>query len=313
MPLAEIDLAQIEDEKMRQLVGSLLNIIEDLSANVSRLQEENQQLRDEINRLKGEQGRPDVKPNQAKKTVADYSSEKERRQPRKHQKKGKRAEIKIDREEVLAVDRAILPPDAEFKGHQEVVVQDIVLHTNNILFRKEKFYSASEGKTYLAPLPAGYAGTFGPNLRAQVLILHYACQMTEPKILQWLEQIGIAISEGTISNMLIKGQEMFHQEEADSYEANLSGCPWQHIDDTSTRVNGEHHYCHIVDSPLATHFQTAPAKSRLQVIRVLLNTENLTFRLNAQALQLLEKLKVPQKSIQEILTLPLEQELSLLI
>jgi regulator of replication initiation timing len=309
MPLAEIDLSQIEDEKMRQLVGSLLNIIEDLSANVSRLQEENQRLRDEINRLKGEQGQPNVKPNQPKKTAAGYSSEKERHQPRKHQKKGKHAKIKIDRVEVLEVDRAILPPDAEFKGHKEVVVQDIVLHTNNILFRKEKFYSASEGKTYLAPLPAGYAGTFGPNLRAQVLILHYACQMTEPKILQWLEQIGIDISEGTISNMLIKGQEVFHQEEAASYEGSLAGSPWQHIDDTSTRVNGENQYCHIVDSPLATHFQTTPAKSRLQVIRVLLNTEKLTFRLNAQALQLLEKLKVPQKSIQEILTLPLEQDL----
>jgi hypothetical protein len=275
-------------------VGSLLNIIEGLSADVSRLQEENQRLRDENNRLKGEQGKPDIK---AKKTSGDHSSEKERHRSRKHQKKGKGAEIKIDREEELTVDRALLPPDAEFKGHQEVVVQDIVLHTNNILFRKEKFYSASEGKTYLAPLPAGYVGTFGPNLRAQVLILHYACQMTEPKILQWLEQIGIDISEGTISNMLIKGQEMFHQEEADSYEGSLMGSPWQHIDDTRTRVNGENQYCQIVDSPLATHFQTAPAKSRLQVIRVLRNTEKLTFRLNAQALQLLEKLKVPQKSI----------------
>jgi hypothetical protein len=132
------------------------------------------------------------------------------------------------------------------------------------------------------------------------LILYYACQMTEAKIHTWPGQIGIDISVGTISNMLIKGHEAFHQEEADSYEASLAGSRWQHIDDTGTRVNGENHYCHIVDSPLATHYQTTPTKSRLQVIRVLLNREKLTFRLNAQAVQLLEKLKVPQKSIQEL-------------
>lgn len=305
MPLAEIDLRQIEDEKMRQLVGSLLNIIEDLSANVSRLQEENQRLRDENNRLKGEQGRPEIKPG---KRPADHSSTKERHQPRKHQKKSKRAEIKIDREEVLAVDRALLPPDAQNKGYEDVVVQEIRLHTDNILFRKEKFYSPSEGKTYLASLPVGYVGTFGPNLRAQVLILYYACQMTEAKIRTWLGQIGIAISAGSLSQMLIRGHETFHEEEADSYEASLAASRWQHIDDTGTRVNGENHYCHIVDSPLATHYQTTPAKSRLHVIKVLLNTEKLTFRLNAQAVQLLEKLKVPQTSIQVILTLPLEQD-----
>ena len=76
MPFAEIDLTQIEDEKMRQLVGSLLNIIEDLSANVSRLQEDNQRLRDEVNHLKGEQGKPDIKP--PKKPLTNHSSETER-------------------------------------------------------------------------------------------------------------------------------------------------------------------------------------------------------------------------------------------
>ena len=306
MPLAEIDLTQIEDEKMRQLVGSLLNIIEDLSANVSRLQGENQRLRDEVNHLKGEQGQPDIKP--PKKPPQNHSSEKERHQPRKHQKKGKRAEIKIDRKEVLQVDRAILPPDAEFKGYHEVVVQEIALRTDNILFRKEKFHSASEGKTYLAPLPPGYDGTFGPNLRAQVLILHYACQMTEANINTWLAQMGIDISEGTISNMLIKGHKTFHQEESDSYQASLAGSPWQHIDDTGTRVNGENQSCHIVDSPLATHYQTTPSKSRLNVIDVLSNGRARTFRCNGEALQIMKMLKTPQYALKKLAKLSKNQD-----
>ncbi len=53
-----------------------------------------------------------------------------------------------------------LPEDAEFKGYAEVIVQDIVLKTDNVLFRKQKFYSPQTGKTYLAPLPVGYEGEF---------------------------------------------------------------------------------------------------------------------------------------------------------
>jgi hypothetical protein len=305
MPFAEIDLTQIEDEKMRQLVGGLLNIVEEMSANVRRLQEENQRLRDEVNHLKGEQGKPDIKP---RKPPKNHSSEKERRQPRKHQKKSKRDDIKIDREVVLTVDPAILPPDAKSKGHDEVVVQDIALHTDNVLFFKEKFHSASEGKTYLAPMPPGYVGTFGPNLRAQVLILYYACQMTEPKIRIWLGQIGIDISEGTISDMLIKGHEVFHKEEADSYQASLAGSPWQNIDDTGTRVNGDNHYWHIVDSPLATHYQTTPSKSRLDVVDVLRNGRARRFRWNDEAFQIIKALRVPKYARKKLPTLVSNQD-----
>jgi regulator of replication initiation timing len=306
MPLPEIDITQIEDEKMRHLVGGLLNIIEDLRTEVRALKAENQRLRDENNRLKGEQGKPNIK---AQKTPKNHSSEKERRQRKKHQKKSKRAQIKIDRQETLKVDRDHLPSDAKFKGYEDVVVQDILVITDNVLFLKEKFYSKSTGKTYLAPLPAGYQGEFGPTIRTQVLVLYYAGQMTEVKIQEWLSQIGIQISRGQLSNMLIKGQDVFHQEASASYQASLEACPWQHIDDTGTRVNGENQYCHVVDSPLATHYRTLPSKSRLSVLKVLLNQTSLNFRLNPEALGLLEKLKVPHKSIRLLKTLPQEQDL----
>ena len=34
-------------------------------------------------------------------------------------------------------------------------------NTDNVLFRKEKFYSPSQRKIYLAELPPGYQGEFG--------------------------------------------------------------------------------------------------------------------------------------------------------
>jgi hypothetical protein len=88
--------------------------------------------RDEINRLKGEQGKPKIKANKPK---ADLSSEKQRRESKPHQKSSKQGRLKIDRKEIAKVDREQLPADAVFKGYQEVVTQDIIFRTENILFR----------------------------------------------------------------------------------------------------------------------------------------------------------------------------------
>jgi len=90
-------------------------------------------------------------------------------------------QIKIDRQQILEYPQDLLPVDAEFKGYEEVVVQDIKLTTDNVLFRKQKYYSPSEGKTYLAELPDGYEGEFGPGIKALVISLYYGSNMTQSK------------------------------------------------------------------------------------------------------------------------------------
>ena len=148
--LQTIDPKEIADEQMRQTVELLLNLIEQLNSKVIELEVETQKLRDENNRLKGEQGKPDIKANKKKGLKKDYSSEKERKTRKNHRKSSKKAQIKIDRSEIVQYPREKLPEDAEFKGYEEVIVQDIVLKTDNVLFRKQKFYSPQTGKTYLA-------------------------------------------------------------------------------------------------------------------------------------------------------------------
>ena len=56
--LDDLDLDRITDARTRELVQQLLNMLEDAMAALRLAQEENQRLRDEINRLKGEQGAP---------------------------------------------------------------------------------------------------------------------------------------------------------------------------------------------------------------------------------------------------------------
>ena len=304
--LEEFDPTTIEDEGLRQVFISLMNLVETLHATVQEQAEEIQRLRDENHRLKGEQGKPAIKAN---KPTPPLSSEKERRESKPHHKASKQAQIRIDRVEVLKVDDQQLPQDAQFKGYEEVIVQDIDVRTHNIQFRKEKYYSPGQKRTYLAPLPAGYHGQFGPALRAWVLALYYAAGISEPKILELLHTVGLHISAGELSDLLIKDQEQFHAEHAAVVRAGLSSSPWQHLDSTGTRVNGSNHHCHVLCNPLYTAYCTLPAKDRLSLLRVLLGGADPTFRLNERALTLLKQLGVAQKWCQQLIQLlPHDQE-----
>jgi len=215
--LQTIDPSGIADESVRRTIEILLNLVEELNSKIKGLESENQRLRDENNRLKGEQGKPEIKAKNNKGEQGNHSSEKERQTPKKHTKSSKNESIKIDREEILEYPRSELPADAEFKGYEEVIVQDIKLTTDNVLFRKQKYYSPSEGKTYLADLPLGYEGEFGPGVKALVISLYYGGNMTQGKLLEFLEDIGISMSAGHLSNLLIKNHTDFESEKTEIY------------------------------------------------------------------------------------------------
>ena len=293
--LTSFDPNQIQDlEGSRQAIVLLLNLVEEVKQENDQLRETVQQLRDEINRLKGEQGKPDIKPNKKKGEQDDYSSEKERRKRKKWQKGSKQDKVKIDREQILTVDQSELPADAEFKGHESVIVQDLKIETDNVRFLKEKYYSPAAQQTWLAPMPAGYKGEFGPRVRSMVITLYYAANMSEPKIIELLSHMGIMISDGQVSNILTKKHEQWHAEKEAIYQAGLNSSSWQHIDDTGTRVDGENQYCHILSNPVYTAYFTCPRKDRLTIIEVLQNQSETQFLLNSQTKEWLDSFDVPQ-------------------
>jgi hypothetical protein len=294
--LDNIDLHAIADGKARTLIQELLNLVEDLASDLRDAREEVQQLRDEVNRLKGEQGKPEVKGKTRKTGTQPHSSESERREPRERQPRSKQAQVHVDREEVLRVDPETLPADAQFKGYEEVIVQDLVVQTDNVRFKKEKYYAASTGQTYLGRLPTGYQGQFGPGVRALVLVQYYGQGVSEPKIHEFLKQAGIEISTGQVSNILIHDQEQFHAEKAEVYEAGLRSSPWQQIDDTLTRVNGENQSCHVVCNPVYAAYFTQPSKDRLTVLDVLRHGRVRQYCVNAETLTLLEHINMARKT-----------------
>lgn len=158
-----LDLDQIADEGARRAVRGLLNLVEDSAAENRALREDVRRRRDAIARLKGEPGKPVITPDTQPPLAADHSPKRERHTPAPWRKASKRPHLSITGSEVREVDPAVLPPAAEFNGYDEGVVQDVVLRTDTVLFRNAMWYAPSEGRPYLAPLPAGYAGQFGPG------------------------------------------------------------------------------------------------------------------------------------------------------
>ena len=311
--LENFDPNSIQDiDSARKAIVRLFNLVEELKQENQGLREENQRLRDENQRLKGEQGKPKIKANQRpkKRSARDHSSERERRRPKPRQKRSKVATIRVDREQVLKVDPEQLPPDAEFKGHEAVVVQDIKVKTDNVRFLKEKYYSPSKRQSYLAELPAGYAGEFGPGIKSLTIVLYFGANMTEPKILEFFHNVGTQISAGQLSNFLIKEHTDFHAEKDSVFEAGLRSSPWQHIDDTGTRVNGQNQHCQILCNPLYTAYFTTEHKNRLTILDVIQNYRERTYRFNSETYQLLETFRLPAWMVRRLKTFPQDTVLS---
>ena len=306
--LDDLDLSRIDDESVRQCLVFLVNLVDTQKQEISELRAENQRLRDEINRLKGEQGKPTIKGNKPPSgKSSNYSSEPERRTPKEWTKDKKTPTLRVDREQVLRVDPSILPADAEFKGYEDVIVQDLIFRADNVRFRKEKFHSPAEQKTYLAPLPSGYEGQFGPGIKALSLVLAFGANVSEPKIRALFTEVGIQISDGEISNLLIHNQEPFHAEKAAVVEAGLRSSSWQHFDQTSTRVNGQNQNCQILCNPLYTALFTTPSKDRLSVLDVLRNGRPRVFVLNDHAERWLDQVGLSRTIRQQVARLPQDQ------
>ncbi|MGH7536243.1 MAG: IS66 family transposase [Gemmatimonadales bacterium] len=302
--LANLDLDQITDPAARRVIAVLLNHIEALQAENERLRAENQQLRDELARLQGGSGRPTIRPQVVRQGPVDRSSERERHVPTPRRPRSKVAALTIDRVETLEVDPRRLPPDAVFKGYADVVVQDLLIQPLTTCFRKAMWYSPTTHQTYLASLPPGYHGQFGPGLKAVALALYYAGEMSEPKLLAFLRSLGIQVADGTLAGWLIDEQTPFHAEAAAVTAAGLASSPWHHLDDTATRVDGGNQHCFVLGNPLYTRYQTRPGKDRLAVVDVLRDGRPRTFLLDATAATRLEEVKLAARTRQALTRFP---------
>lgn len=298
--ISKIDVGSIQDESLKSTLLLLLNGIEVLQQENLELKKINQSLRDQINQLKGEQGKPKIKPN-TKKILEDYSTQGKEREKKKHRKQAKKEHIQVHQTVEVFIDKEKLPQDATLKCWDDVITQDIVFEVKNTCYKLAVYYSESLRKTFRAKVPDG-ASYHSKNLESFIITLNKVLDVTESKILSLLTSIGVKISKGSISNILLKYTDIAHQEKQEILKAGLASSYVQ-TDITGARVCGKNKYSNIITNPVFTSYTTSSGKSHLDVLAVfqgLDNKDNLNLRYDDLAIEKLKKANISKWDTQEL-------------
>lgn len=283
--ISEIKSLATEELLQTPLVQYLVGIIQKQDAEI-------EALKAEIRALKGHPKKPTIKPSRVENPANNNEDEGDAEQG-SSEKKAKTKELQIHKE--VTIEPEGVQEDWTYKGHHDFVIQDIVWQGENTRYRLEK-YITSEGKYVTATLPEELQGChFGPVLRKYVLVQHYDCHVTQPLLLQQLREMGVEISSGELSNLLIKGKELFHQEKEAILTKALSVCSYIQTDDTGARHNGKNGYCTVICNDLFTYFKSTGSKSRINFLEILRTPSYEDYYLNADAYAYMEKQGLPDK------------------
>src|ERR1700693_931496 len=178
-------------------------------------------LGDEIARLKGGPGRPNIKPSGMERGTEPKpsGSSGDRKRPRG----STRSKLSTDEERTVKV--ATSPRGARLKGYTSFVVQDLVIRPHVVDFRCER-WQAPDGGMVTAPLPAGIDGHFGPELRRFVLAQYHQGLTTVPRLVTLLRGFGIVISKRQVMRLLINGQDGFRDDHGGRHRRSPQSCEW---------------------------------------------------------------------------------------
>src|SRR4051794_13248738 len=157
---------------------------------------------------------------------------------------------------------------SRFKGYEDFIVQDLVLRPHVVRIRRERWLTP-DGRTILAPMPAGIAGHFGPELRRFVLLQYHQGQVTMARLVSQLRAIGIVISKRQVVRLLNADTGPFVDEARAVLRAGLETAPWISVDDTGARHKHQNGYCPQVGNDHFAAFTTTASKSRLNFLEVL--------------------------------------------
>lgn len=266
-------LPQISDFPPDQVTPAVLTLLEICHYQ----QEQIQELRDEISRLKGQKPKPKIKPSKLE------GVEKKRRDKRR--RRGKRSKTRdLEIHETITIAPEEIPKGSRFKGYEDFTVQDIRIELHNTRYRLERWETPT-GERLRGALPVELGGGhFGATLRSFILYQYHHAHVTQPLILEQLREWGIDISAGRLSEIITDDKEGFHREKEDLLRVGLQLSGYVHVDDTGARHQGKNGYCTHIGNELFAFFASTESKSRINFLE-LMRAGHEDYVLNEEALE----------------------------
>lgn len=255
--------------------AELKALIVRLMGEVTELQRVVENQRAEIARLKGLKGRPRLKPSKPS-GMEEASSPK----PTSPRRRGRSHQTRMTVEDQVIT--AAVPAGSRFKGYEIYVVQELEIWPRVIRYRRERWLTP-DGRTVVAPLPAGISGHVGSNLRRFVLAQCHQGQVTVPRLVAQLRDFGLAVSKRQVVRLLTTQQERFLDEARDVLRAGLKSAAWLTADDTGARHKAQNGFCTQIGNDRFVWFGTTVSKSRRNFL-ALLRAGYDDYVINAEAL-----------------------------
>lgn len=285
-------LPTINPEDRTPLVDVLLELLAWQQNQIDKLEQE-------ILKLKGETTKPKIKPSKMDKGSSESdASDKDNSNTSKKKKGPKRSKtehLKVDATLDIQPDK--IPQGSIFKGYREVVIQDVVFKTFNTCYRLAQ-YKTLDGRYVSGQLPEGLNGChFGNDLISFILYQYHHQHVTQPLLLKQLQDLGVDISSGRLSQFITEGLDVFHDEKDQLLQAGLSVSRYIHTDDTGARHNGKNGYCTHIGNELFAWFSSTESKSRVNFLSCLSRSSQPLYVLNAGAFAYMEEQKLPSMLI----------------
>lgn len=279
-------------QEMTPTVKLLLTIIEQQQVTIHRLEERVTQLEAEVARLKKLPPKPKIRPS----TVND--DDKDQKPPTgssAHNKKRpgsqkRRKHTRVHRSVIVQPDD--LPAGSRFLGYQDYVVQDLMITPFNTRYRLAR-YKTPEGQQLIGKLPAHLHRThFGPTLQSYILYQYHHQRVTQPLILQQMQEWHIDLSSGQSNRLISENKDRYHEEKQQLLSAGLKNARYLHVDDTGARHDGKNGYCTHIGNEQCAYFESTDSNSRVNFLQVLAGM-NKDYIINSAALEYMQKQGLP--------------------